>query len=69
MHLVDYPDEHPPDSKGSEVAEQQFREHYLRPLRNEVRFVRLESGFGVKCWGYQLKSMLFDRNAQEKWSL
>ena len=54
MHLVDYPDEHPPDSKVSEVAEKQFREHYLHPLGNEVRFVRLESGFGVKCWGYRL---------------
>ena len=49
MHLVDYPDEHPPDSKVSEVAEERFREHYLRPLGNEVRFVRLESRFGVKC--------------------
>src|ERR1700761_7592189 len=54
MHLVDYPDEHPPDSKVSEVVEEQFREHYLRPLGNEVRFVRLESGFGVTCRGYKL---------------
>ena len=54
MHLVDYPDEHPPDSKISEVVEERFREHYLRPLGNEVRFVRLESRFGVKCQGYKL---------------
>ena len=54
MHLVDYPDEHPPDSKVSEVAEEQFWEHYLHPLGNEVRFVRLESGFGVTCRGYKL---------------
>ena len=54
MHLVDYPNEHPPDSKASDVAEEQFREHYLRPLGNEVRFVRLESGFEVKCRGYKL---------------
>ena len=54
MHLADYPDEHPPDSKVSEVAEEQFREHYLIPLGNEVRFVRLESGFGVRFQGYKL---------------
>ena len=54
MHLVDYPDEHPPDSKVSEVAEEQFREHYLRPLGNEAKFVRLESGFYIKCLGYKL---------------
>ena len=54
MHLVDYPDEHPPDSKVSEVAEEQFREHYLHPLGNGVRFVQLKSGFGVKCQGHKL---------------
>ena len=48
MHLVDFPNEHPPDSDGSEVAENQFQEHYLRPLGDEVRFVRLAGGFGVK---------------------
>ena len=52
MHLVDFPDEHPSGSKVSEVAEEQFQEHYLRPLEkehgNKVTFVRLESGFGVK---------------------
>ena len=51
---MDYPDEHPPDSKISEVVEERFREHYLRSLGNEVRFVRLESRFGVKCQGYKL---------------
>ena len=62
MHLVDYPDEHPPGSKVSEVAEEQFQEHYLRPLGNKVTFVRLESGFGVKYQGY-LMLMFFGRNA------
>ena len=42
MHLLDYPDEYP-DSDASEVAEKIFREHYLLPLGEEVRFVRLES--------------------------
>src|ERR1700761_2041812 len=54
MHLVDYPDEHPPDSKVSDVAEEQFQKHYLHSLRNAVTFVRLESGFGATCRGYKL---------------
>ena len=62
MHLVDYPDEFAADSKVSEVAEEQFQEHYLRPLGDEVTFVRLESGFGVKYRGY-LMLMFFGRNA------
>ena len=62
MHLVDYPDEYPPDSKVSEVAEEQFKEHYLGPLGDDVTFVRLESGFGVKYRSY-LMLMFFDRNA------
>ena len=62
MHLVDFPDEYPPNSKPSEVAEQRFQEHYLRPLGNGVTFVRLESGFRVKYRGY-LMLMFFGRNA------
>ena len=49
MHVADYPDEYPPDSTVFEVAERQFREHYLHPLGDDVRFVRLESGFGFQC--------------------
>ena len=59
MHLVDYPEDHPPDSNVSKVAEEQFQEHYLCPLGNEVRFVWLESGFGVKCQGYKLTSQCY----------
>ena len=62
MHLVDYPDEHTSNSNVSEVAEERFQELYLRPLGNEVTFVRLESGFRVKCWVY-LMLMFFGRNA------
>ena len=62
MHLADYPDEYPPNSKVSEVAEEQFQEHYLRPLGNKVTFVRLESGLGFKYRGY-LILMFFGRNA------
>ena len=47
MHLVDFPNEYP-DSSVSEVVEEQFREHYLHPLGEDVRYVRLESEFRVK---------------------
>ena len=53
MHLVDYPNEYP-GSNVSEVVEKLFQEHYLHPLGNNVRFVRLESGSRVKCHGYML---------------
>jgi hypothetical protein len=59
MHLMDYPNEYP-DSNVSEVAEKLFQEHYLHPLGDNVRYVRLESGFTVKCLGYRL--MFFCRN-------
>ena len=48
MHLLDYANEYP-DSNVSVVAEKQFQEHYLHPLGEDVRYVRLESGFRVKC--------------------
>ena len=65
MHLTDYPDEYP-DSNVSEVAEIRFQEHFLHPLGDDVRFVRLESGFAVECQGYALT---FSRNAQAKQAL
>ncbi len=46
MHLVDYPNEYP-GSSVSEAAEKRFQEHYLHPLGDDVRFVRLESGLRV----------------------
>jgi hypothetical protein len=54
MHLADYPNEFT-DSNVSEVVEKQFQEHYLHPLGDGVRFVRLESGFQAKCQGYMLR--------------
>ena len=48
MHLVDFPSDYP-DSSISEAAKRQFEEHYLYPLGDDVRYVRLESGFRVKC--------------------
>ena len=60
MNLMDYPDEYL-DSNVSEVAEIKFQERYLRPLGDDVRYVRLESGFRIKCQSYML--MFFNRNA------
>jgi hypothetical protein len=53
MHLADYPSEYP-DCDISEVAEKQFQEHYLHPLGDDVRYVKLQSGFRVECRGYSL---------------
>ena len=44
MHLFDYPEEYP-DSDVSEAVKKQFREHYLDPLGDNIKFVRLESRF------------------------
>ena len=65
MHLLDYPNEYPPDSILSHVVEKKFQEHYLHPLGDQVRYVRVESGFRVECQGYLL--MIFaEMHRQEK---
>jgi hypothetical protein len=46
MDMFDDPDKYP-DSDVSQVVEELFQEHYLRPLGDDVRYVRLESEFGV----------------------
>jgi hypothetical protein len=46
MDVSDYPDEYLGRSV-SEVAEEQFQEHYLHPLGGDVRYVRLESELEV----------------------
>ena len=48
MHMMDFPNEHQ-GSNLSDVVEKRFRKHYLRPLGNDVKFMRLESGFGSKA--------------------
>ena len=55
MHLLDYPSDYP-DSSVSEAAMSLFEEHYLHPLGDDVNYVRLESGFRVKCQVYKLTS-------------
>ncbi|KAF8267303.1 hypothetical protein EI94DRAFT_1581739 [Lactarius quietus] len=41
MDVSDYPDKYP-DSNAYQVAEKIFQDHYLRPLGNDAKYVRLE---------------------------
>ena len=66
MHLLDYPEDYP-DSNVSEAAEKRFQEHYLHPLGDDIKYVRLESRFRVKYQDYML--MLSGRDAQAKRAL
>ncbi|KAF8257323.1 hypothetical protein EI94DRAFT_1709234 [Lactarius quietus] len=42
MNLADHPNGFPPDANVYEVAEEQFQEHYLHLLGDNVCFVRLQ---------------------------
>jgi hypothetical protein len=57
MDVWDDPDKYP--GSVSEEAEKRFQEHYLRPLGNDARYVRLESGFRTQCRGYVLMSCCY----------
>ena len=46
MDVFDYPDKYP-DGNVSQAVEKQFQEHYLRPLGDNVRYVRLESMISI----------------------
>ena len=59
MEVMDYPDKYL-DRSVSEVAKEQFQEHYLHPL-GDVGYVQLESELKVICQGHML--MYFGRNA------
>ena len=64
IHLLDYPNLYP-DSNVSEVADKLFQELYLAPpLGKGTIFVRLESGFRIKCQECML--MFCSRNAHAK---
>ena len=63
MDVLDDPDKYLGRSV-SEVAEEQFQEHYLHPLGDDVGYVRLESEFQVIFCGHIL--MLFVRNAHSR---
>jgi hypothetical protein len=62
MEVSDYPDKYL-DRSVSEVAKEQFQEHYLCPLGDDVGYVHLESELEVICQGQML--MFFQRNAHE----
>ena len=47
MLLSDYPNEYP-GANVPELAGNLFQKHYLYPLGNNVKFVRLQSAFTVK---------------------
>ncbi|KAN0136631.1 hypothetical protein V8E53_005678 [Lactarius tabidus] len=42
MDVSDDPDKYPDSTSVAEVAEKRFQDHYLRPLGDDVRYVRLE---------------------------
>jgi hypothetical protein len=46
MDMTDEPEKYP-DSDVSQVVEELFQEHYLRPLGDDVSYVRLESMLGA----------------------
>ena len=48
MDVSDYPDKYL-GSNVSQVVEEQFQEYYLRPLGDDVRYVRLESMLPGAC--------------------
>ena len=60
MDVSDYPDIFL-DRSVSEVAKEQFQEHYLHPLGDDVGYVCLESELQVIFQGHML--MFFERNA------
>ena len=59
MDVLDEPEKYL-DRSASEVANEQFQEHYLHPL-GDVVYVRLESKWQVICQGHMLT--FFGRNA------
>ena len=66
MNLFDYPQENP-DCEVSAAAEKQFREHYLDPLGDNIKYVRLQSRFRIKYKDYILT--LCERDAQTRRAL
>ena len=63
MDVSDDPDKYL-DRNVSEVANEQFQEHYLHPLGDAAVYVRLESEWQVISQSHML--MFFGRNAH-KW--
>jgi hypothetical protein len=66
MDVLDDPDKYP--GSVSEESAKRFQEHYLRPLGNGARYVRLESGFITHIPGLHANDLVA-RNAYERESL
>ena len=66
MDVWDDPDKYP--GEVSEEAEKRFQEHYLRPLGDKARYVRLESEVQTYMLGLRVNN-LFGRNAHQKWPM
>ena len=66
MDVWDDPDKYP--GEVSEEAEKRFQEHYLRPLGDKARYVRLESEVQTYKLGLRL-NVFIGRNAYERWLL
>jgi hypothetical protein len=62
MDMLDDPDTFL-ERSVSEVAKEQFQEHYLHSLGDDVGYVQLESELQVICQGHIL--IFFGRNAHE----
>ena len=66
MDVWDDPDKYL--GEVSEEAEKRFQEHYLRPLGDKARYVRLESEVQTYMLGLRVNN-LFGRNAHQKWPM
>ena len=64
MDVSDDPDKYL-DGDIYQVAEKRFQDHYLHPLGDDAKYVRLESEFGVMSKGYVLR--FIGRNAYERY--
>ena len=56
MDVFDDPDKY--SDSISEEAEKRFQEHYLRPLGNDARYVRLESGVRTYILGLHTDALV-----------
>jgi hypothetical protein len=63
MDVWDDPEKYP--GSVPEEAQKRFQEHYLRPLGNDARYVRLESEFRLIHWCYMLTTCLVEMHMKE----
>ena len=63
MDVLDDPDKYP--GEVSEEVEKRFQEHYLRPIGEKARYVRLEREVQTYMPGLHVND-LFGRNAHER---